>query len=88
MTAHTPGKQDVANLRDAVELLEGGDWQGAHLIVQDDESRLGCWAHGVVHMMEGDLDNADYWYRRAGRPRPDVSCIETELTALRHQAFG
>ena len=36
--------------------MESGAWQAAHKIVQDDEdSRLFCWAHGIVHLMEGDV---------------------------------
>jgi hypothetical protein len=53
----------------ALRLLQGGDWRGAHEIVQtDEESALSCWAHGIVHVMEGDLPNARYWYRKASRP--------------------
>ena len=49
-------------------LLERGDWRAAHAIVQDDEdSRLSCWAHAIAHVMEGDLANARYWFRKAGR---------------------
>jgi hypothetical protein len=71
------------DLRQAVALLARGDWKAAHAIVQDDEeSRLACWAHGIVHLMEGDPANARYWYRRAGRVfRGDVS-IEAEIAAL------
>ena len=71
-------------LRSAVTLLEQGDWQAAHEIVQKDEdSALSCWAHGIVHLMEGDTANAGYWYRKAGRGlRKDVS-IENEIAALR-----
>jgi len=57
------------DLRRAVALLEKGDWKGAHQIVQrDEESALACWAHGIVHLMEGDAANARYWYRKAKRP--------------------
>ena len=56
------------DLRQALAHLQKGEWQAAHAIVQDDEdSRLSCWAHAIVHVMEGDLPNARYWYRRAGR---------------------
>ena len=56
------------DLRRALALLEQGDWRGAHDIVQaDEDSRHACWAHAIVHVMEGDLANARYWYRRAGR---------------------
>ena len=67
---------------EAVALLQAGDWQAAHLIVQDDESALGAWAHGIVHMLEGDMANAAYWYRRAGRPLPGKNEAAAEIEAL------
>jgi hypothetical protein len=71
------------DLRRAVALLVQGDWQAAHLIVQEDEeSRPACWAHGIVHLMEGDVPNARYWYRRAGRALRDDIVIRDEIAAL------
>ena len=71
------------DLREAVRLLDAGDWQGAHAIVQEDEeSRLSCWAHGIVHIMEGDLPNARYWYRVAGRAFPRQPSVKDEIAAL------
>jgi hypothetical protein len=68
----------------AVALLEGGDWRAAHEIVQkDEESPLACWAHGIVHLMEGDVPNARYWYREAGRPFPEAPSVDDEISALR-----
>ena len=65
-------------------MLERGDWQAAHAIVQqDEESALSCWAHGVVHVMEGDLPNARYWYREAKRPYPEVYSVAAEIAALK-----
>ncbi|MBK8738451.1 MAG: hypothetical protein IPM02_02365 [Betaproteobacteria bacterium] len=55
------------SLRKAIEHLEQGEWEAAHKIVQSDDSAQACWLHGIVHVLEGDLDNARYWYRRAGR---------------------
>jgi hypothetical protein len=55
------------SLQAALDHLDQGDWQAAHNIVQSDESAEGCWVHGIVHVMEGDLDNARYWYGRAGQ---------------------
>ena len=52
----------------AVELLATGGWQQAHKIVQQEKSALAAWLHGIVHTLEGDLDNARYWYRKAKRP--------------------
>jgi hypothetical protein len=73
---------DKPSLRAAIVHLETGDWHAAHEIVQkDEESSLACWAHGIVHIMEGDLPNARYWYRAAKRPfSEDVSA---EIAALR-----
>jgi hypothetical protein len=44
-----------------------GDWTHAHEIAQDIESSDGAWVHAYLHRREGDLSNAGYWYRRAGR---------------------
>ncbi len=43
------------------------DWNKAHQIVADAEGVECAWVHAHLHRVEGDLDNADYWYRRAGR---------------------
>ena len=74
-------------LRDAVALLERGDWQAAHAIVQQDEdSALSCWAHGIVHVMEGDFGNARYWYGQAKRAFPKDYSVATEIAALKAAA--
>jgi hypothetical protein len=71
-------------LRSAVEQLERGDWQAAHTLVQQDEdSALFCWAHGIVHVMEGDLPNARYWYGEAKRPFPKDYSVPAEIAALK-----
>jgi len=72
------------DLRKAIQFLESGDWQAAHAIVQEDEdSRLFCWAHGIVHIMEGDRSNACYWYRKAGRPFDQGTAAAEEIKALK-----
>jgi hypothetical protein len=45
-----------------------GDWEGAHTLAQDVETTDAAWVHAYLHRREGDIDNAGYWYRRAGRP--------------------
>jgi hypothetical protein len=72
------------DLARALDHLERGDWPAAHVIVQQDEdSPLACWAHGIVHLLEGDLANARYWYGRAARAFPRDPLLADELTALR-----
>jgi hypothetical protein len=74
-----------SELRRALALLEAGDWQAAHVIVQEDEDALlPCWAHGIVHAMEGDLPNARYWYRQAKRAFPEEYSVLDEIAALKH----
>lgn len=64
-------------------LLEAGDWQAAHEIVQHESSPLAAWLHGIVHTLEGDLDNARYWYRRARREFPGPGAVTGEIAAAR-----
>lgn len=45
-----------------------GDWDAAHTVAQDVADPDGAWVHAYLHRKEGDLGNATYWYRRAGRP--------------------
>ena len=71
------------SLTRAVELLAAGDWKKAHEIVQKEESTLGAWIHGIVHILEGDLDNARGWYTRAERPFPGGDAAPTEIAAAR-----
>jgi hypothetical protein len=44
-----------------------GDWAKAHEVAQDVAGVDGAWVHAYLHRKEGDLGNAAYWYRRAGR---------------------
>jgi hypothetical protein len=67
----------------AVQHLEAGEWKAAHTLVQKDSTSLGCWAHGIAHLIEGDLDNAQYWYRRARRPLPHGNTASAEIAALK-----
>jgi hypothetical protein len=77
-------------LSTAIRYLQRGEWEKAHSIVRNDSTDIGCWAHGIVHLIGGDLGNARYWFRRAGRPFPrerDASVeIDALVSALRQQA--
>jgi hypothetical protein len=76
----------MSTLSEAIGLLEAGDWQAAHRIVQKDGSALASWAHGIVHLMEGDRRNAGYWYGRAGRELPENAENSAEIAALKDQS--
>ncbi len=50
-----------------------GDWQKAHAQVDHLSDRASAWVHAYLHRKEGDVWNADYWYRQARQTRPDIS---------------
>ena len=54
-----------------------GDWNKAHSVIQNIEDKKAAWVHAYLHRKEGDIGNADYWYRRAGKSRPGDS-LENE----------
>lgn len=72
LSEKTPG----ADLPDVLQSLwwdYNDDWDRAHSIAQEIPSLLGSAIHAYLHRKEGVIWNADYWYRRAGRIRPDIS---------------
>ena len=50
-----------------------GDWQMAHQQVDQLSDTESAWVHAYLHRKEGDTGNADYWYSRANKVRPNVS---------------
>jgi hypothetical protein len=53
-------------------------WDAAHAIVMKYDDADCAWVHAHLHRVEGDLPNARYWYRQAGKP-----IATTELDAER-----
>ncbi len=49
-----------------------GNWQRAHELAQSQSGTDAAAVHAYLHRKEGNLGNADYWYRRAGRSRKDI----------------
>ena len=59
-----------------------GDWDRAHRCAQQREGDPDCdLVHAHLHRQEGDISNARYWYRRAGRSFPEVS-LDQEWQAI------
>ena len=71
------------SLPDAIALLEARDWQGAHEIAQESKEPHAAWAHGIVHILEGDVANARYWYGQAGRAFPGMAAADAEIASLK-----
>jgi hypothetical protein len=53
-----------------------GDWTKAHDQVDQLPGKSAARVHAYLHRKEGDQWNADYWYRRAGESRPNLSLEE------------
>ena len=58
-----------------------GDWGKSHEIIQDLGDKNAAWIHAYLHRKEGDIWNADYWYTRAGKTRPQCT-LEEEWTLI------
>ena len=68
--------------RRALAHLRRREWQKAHEIVMDLEDRVACHMHGLVHRLEGDMENARYWYARAGVPLSRSLRLASELKKI------
>ena len=53
-----------------------GDWESSHNIAQEINTKDGALIHAYLHRKEGDIWNADYWYRTAGEKRKDIALEE------------
>jgi hypothetical protein len=63
-------------------LIKADRWEEAHNIAQDIPSRTGSWLHALLHLIEGDIGNAGYWYARAQRPPAKPTQIDEEWQKL------
>ena len=74
--ASLDGSKPPESLPKALQALwheKRGDWDQAHRLAQAQGDEAGAWVHAYLHRVEGDLSNASYWYRRAGKP----ACTES-----------
>ena len=64
-----------------------GNWDKAHSVAQDEETSEAAWVHAYLHRVEGDIGNAGYWYRQAGKPVA-TGPLEAEWEAIVHTLLG
>ncbi|MGQ9550515.1 MAG: hypothetical protein ACUVSY_17705 [Roseiflexus sp.] len=84
--ASLQGESPPSDLSSALRALwydARGDWNAAHRAAQDDDSFDGAWVHAYLHRKEGDLANAGYWYRQAGRPMASGSLDDEWVQIVR-----
>jgi hypothetical protein len=63
------------------------EWNSAHEFVVTRDDPDCAWVHAYLHRVEGDLGNARYWYRRAGRP-PASGDLAAEWIAIAATLLG
>ena len=66
-------------LHQVLQDLHAGRWNAAHDQVQKDDSMLGAWLHGILHLQEGDLEDAENWYNRAARHFRSRGSLQEEI---------
>lgn len=54
-------------IHNSFKLMQAGHWREAHNLIQTDDSTLAAWLHGILHVQEGDLEDAEYWYGKSER---------------------
>ena len=69
-------------LQTVLDHLQAGRWNEAHNLVQSDTSELAAWLHGIVHIVEGDLEDAEYWYTQANRRFRSRGSLPEELESF------
>ena len=69
-------------LQQVLQHLHAGRWNAAHDLVQHEGSMLAAWLHGILHVQEGDLEDAENWYDRAGRHFRSRGTLAQEIAAF------
>ena len=68
--------------RRALAHLRRREWKQAHELVMNLDDKAAYHMHGLVHRLEGDMENARYWYARAGMPLPRSLRLAAELKKI------
>lgn len=66
-------------LRQVLAHMQAGRWREAHDLVQNEHSELAACLHGILHIQEGDLEDAEYWYGKADRHFRSRGTLDEEL---------
>ena len=70
-------------LKIAVQAALAGNWDQSHKIAQDYSDTTACWIHAVLHKIEGDEFNSNYWYAKTnGKKFEDFSDSTQELMTI------
>lgn len=65
-----------------------GNWDISHDIAQDIHTPMGSWIHALLHVIEGDLGNGNYWFHKARRTPCKPSQIDSEWETIAKEVLG
>jgi hypothetical protein len=68
-TALAESPEAVGTVAEALMWLRLGRFDPAHVIVQDASHGIAAYVHGMLHRLEGDFWNANYWFRQTRDPK-------------------
>jgi hypothetical protein len=78
-------EEKVKNLIRALEYINENKWDAAHELVQLYEGDFAFdRIHALLHRIEGDTYNANWWYNRLGVKIPIVS-FEEEIDMIKKE---
>ncbi len=76
------GKTPPAGVSAALQALWwAANENKAHRSVMNEHDQSCAWVHAYLHRVEGDLDNASYWYRQARR-KPATHDLSSEWNEI------
>lgn len=67
-----PTAPEMSYLLKALWEDKKGNWDRSHDLVDGPDGNDAARIHAYLHRKEGDIWNADYWYRRSGETRPNI----------------
>ena len=85
LAAATTLPSDLSAEAQALWHAKAGNWEAAHNIAQEIHTPLGSWIHALLHVIEGDQWNGDYWFTNARKPSrspKDIDALWDEIAAV------
>ncbi|MBX2881145.1 MAG: hypothetical protein KTR32_14470, partial [Granulosicoccus sp.] len=61
---------------EALQLARENRWDESHALIQQYNDDFSNLIHAFLHRVEGDIANANYWYRQAGEENPGISTAD------------
>lgn len=72
----TAPSADLSPEAQALWYAKKGQWEEAHNIAQEIHTAMGSWIHALLHLIEGDVGNANYWFHKAHKPTRGIKEID------------